>query len=133
MKDILAYRQKLQKSIDDKTLKCIKSFEFYYDEHGYPHFSFSIIDSSEKAHVEDDKIKVKDMLSEFNLSEEEMCIDYELSFCDFQPAMNKLEDEKSVAAGWKCISNPGSGSEGTLSRGIMIKVKRDNLKGVENS
>ena len=77
------------------------------------------------------------MLSEFNLSEEEICIDYELSFCDFQPAMNKLEDDnklednKSVAAGWKCISNPGSGSEGTLSRGILIKLKPDNLKGVE--
>jgi hypothetical protein len=135
MKDILAYRQKLQKSIDDKTLKYMKSFEFYYDKDGYPHFSFSIIDSSEKAHVEDDNIKVKGMLSEFGLSDEHIRIDYELSSGDFQPAMMTSmaseEDEKSVVADWKCISNPGSASEGTLSRGIMIKLKPNNLKGIE--
>ena len=149
MKDILVYRQKLQESIDDMTLKCIKSFEFYYDKHNNPHFSFNIIDSPEIDHLKDDKKKVECMIAELCPSEKHVGIDYDLSSSDFQPAMlskqddnsqtddnpvdEKSEDEKdnvNVAAtftfklGDKSISNPGSGSEGTCSRGLLIKLKR---------
>jgi hypothetical protein len=149
MKEILAYRQKLQESIDDMTLKCIKSFEFYYDKDNNPHFSFNIIDSPEKV---DDKKKVESMIADFCPSEKHIGIDYDLSSGDFQPAMlpkqddnsptddnpvdEKSEDEKdnvNVAArftfklGDRRISNPLSGSEGTCSRGLLIKLKLEHI------
>lgn len=159
MEKILLYRQKIQEYIDDKTLKCIEYFEFYYGKDDNPHFSFSIIESSEKAHIENDKIKVKSMIAEFCPSEKHIFIDYDLSSGDFQPAMlskqvdysptyDKPVDEKSaddnvnIAAtltfksisnkisnklGDKSISNPGSGSEGTCSRGLLIKLQRTSI------
>jgi hypothetical protein len=101
MDDICAYRRYLQECIDDpKTLKCIKSFEFYYEKDGKPHISLSIMNPSEEAHldseVEEDKKLVKDMLSEFGMTDEDILIDFELSSDDFYPAMetDKTTDNK---------------------------------------
>ena len=100
MEDIRAYRRKLQECIDCETLKYIKSFEFYCDKDGKPHISLSIINPSEKAHldseVEVDKKSVKSMLSDFGLAEEDICIDYELSSGDFQLAMETEHDKPPV-------------------------------------
>ena len=103
MDDIRAYRRYLQECIDDpKTLKCIKSFEFYYDKDGKPHISLSIINPSDEANldceVEEDKKLVKDMLSEFGMTEEDILIDFELSSDDFYPAMetDKTTDNKTT-------------------------------------
>jgi hypothetical protein len=97
--DIRAYRRYLQECIDNpKTLKCIKSFEFYNDKDGKPHISLSINNLSEEAHldseVEADKKLVKDMLSEFGMTEEDILIDFELSSDDFYPAM--METDKTI-------------------------------------
>ena len=143
-------------------MKFIKSFEFYYDKDGKPHISLSVIDLSEKAHldseVEDDKKLVKSMLSDFGLAEEDICIDYELSSSDFQPAMETEQDDKptddkptidepivdepivddvvNVAAiltnlGDTGVCNLGSQGEGTFCRGLVIKLELTKFKGLE--
>ena len=67
----------------------------------------SIINPSEEAHldseVEEDKKLIKDMLSEFGMTEEDILIDFELSYDDFYPALetnkttdNKVTDEDTV-------------------------------------
>lgn len=61
-----------------KTLKCIKSFEFYYGKDGKPHISLSIMNPSD-SEVEEDKRLVKDILSEFSMAEEDILIDFVLS------------------------------------------------------
>lgn len=105
MEDIRAHRRYLQEYIDDilMTLKYLK----YYDKDDKPHISLSIIKPSEEAHldceVEEVKKQVKDMLSEFGMTEEDILIDFELSSDDFYPAMetdktrdDKVTDDKTI-------------------------------------
>ena len=150
MDDIRAYRRNLQECIDDETLKYIKSFEFYCDKDDKPHISLSIIDCSEKSEVvmsqiEDDKKRVKDMLCDFGMTEEDILIDFELSSDDFYPAMETEQDDdkatdddtSNVAAILTCNlgdtgkCNLGPGNEGSCSRGLMIKLQVDKFKGIE--
>ena len=90
MDDIRAYRRYLQERIDDKTLRCIKSSDFYYDKDGKPHISLSIMIPSD-SEVEEDKKLVKDMLSEFGMTEEDILIDFDSD--DFYPAMDSDQDD----------------------------------------
>ena len=150
MDDIRAYRRNLQECIDDETLKYIKSFEFYCDKDDKPHISLSIIDCSEKSEVvmlqiEDDKKRVKDMLSQFGMTEEDILLDFDLSSDDFYPSMETEQDDdkaidkdtSNVAAIFTCNlgdtgkCNLGTGNKGICSRGLMIKLQVDKFKGLE--
>jgi len=123
-------------------LKCIKSIEFYYDKNVKPHISLSIIDNE----FEVDKELVTRKLSEFNLTEEEICIVYELS-SDFKlamlPQVSEQDDELAVNK-QATVDRPADEgisasiladylvcNVGNCSRGLVIKLKRDKFKGLE--
>jgi len=143
----LDFRRGLQDDIDNETLKCIKSFEFYYDKDNKPHVSFSIIDPSEEADLQEDKEKVTILMQNaFGFTEYPVLIDYNLSSRDFLPGMVNKQDEKSVDEDHANVaaffpSNPklgntstcnlGSGQTATCTLGLMIKLKFNNLIGIE--
>jgi hypothetical protein len=146
----LDFRRGLQDNIDNETLKCIKSFEFYYDKVNKSHASFSIIDPSEETDLQEDKEKVKSLMENaFGYTENPVLIDYDLNSGDFLPGMINQNDETSVDEDNANVaaffpSNPsnvqlgntstcdfGPGMTGTCTLGLMIKLKPNNLKGIE--